>query len=387
MIKVEREKGRGQREVNRSYAQILGVGTANPPHKVSQGEVRELVGAMFDRLPRIERLMGVFENTGIDSRYLGAPLEWFGQDHSFEEKNDLWFECALELSLQASRKAIAQAGIEVGQIGGVVLVTTTGIATPSLESYLIQKMGIPLSAVRLPLWGLGCAGGAAGLARAAELAKNRPGQYVLMVAVELCSLTFMRNDLSKSNLIATSLFADGAAAVVLGNPEREEESTELSVSWLGNSTESPNRPNGKAPRVVGGFTRLLPSSYDVMGWDVAQGGLKVRFAQSIPSLVQGELGNLIREGLDSYGLTTSAIGTWVLHPGGAKVLTAYREGMGIDQQSYDASWSVLRRFGNMSSPTVLFVLEDLIGKVEPGSTGILLALGPGFAAEGVVMEW
>lgn len=379
MIKVEQDEGRVTKEVQQPFAQILGIGTVNPAHKVEQGYVRELVGAMFDRLPGIERLMGVFENTGIETRYLGAPLDWFKHDHSFEEKNALWFEIALELSLEASRKAIAQAGIETSQIAGVVLVTTTGIATPSLESYLIQRLGIPLSAVRLPLWGLGCAGGAAGLARAAELAQNRPGQYVLMVAVELCSLTFIRNDLSKSNLIATSLFADGAAAVVLGSPKREE--------GRGNREVKSNVPGRGAPRVVGGFTRLLPSSYDVMGWDVSQRGLKVRFSQSIPSLVQGELGNLIREGLDSYGLTIADIGTWVLHPGGAKVLTAYRQGMGIDEQSYQASWSVLRRFGNMSSPTVLFVLEELMGKVEAGSMGILLALGPGFAAEGVLLEW
>lgn len=349
---------------------VLGAATANPPYKIGQAEVRELVGAMFDRLPGIERLLGVFENTGIESRYISAPPQWFTQEHSFAEKNALWFETALKISSQASQKAIAQAGIRPDQIGAVVLVTTTGIATPSLEAHLVQQLGIPLSAVRLPIWGLGCAGGAAGLARAAELARLRPQQYVLMVAVELCSLTFVRGDLSKSNLIATSLFADGAAALVLGYPA-EEDSLEGSPG----------------PEIIGGFSRLLPGSYEVMGWDVKQEGLHVRFAQSIPNLVQGELGNLIRDGLESYGLSAGEVGSWVLHPGGAKVLAAYQEAMGIDEVSLQASWSVLRRYGNMSSPTALFVLADLMGHIEPGTPGVLLALGPGFAAEGVVLGW
>lgn len=376
MFRTVEGRGSGVERQGRPQARVLGVGTANPPHRYGQAEVQTLVRSMFDRLPGIERLMGVFENTGIEGRYLGAPLEWFAQDHSFEEKNALWFGAALEISLQASRKALAQAGVGADEVGAVVMVTTTGIATPNLESYLIQQLGIPLSAVRLPLWGLGCAGGAAGLARSAELAQHRPGQVVLMVAVELCSLTFLRNDISKSNLIATSLFADGAAAVVVGaGRESGERAGRGETAWA------------SSPEIVGGFTRLLPGSYDVMGWDVAQGGLKVRFAQSIPSLVQGELGSLIHDGLESHGLTAADVGAWVLHPGGAKVLAAYREGMGIDDLSHEASWSVLRKYGNMSSPTVLFVLEEMLGRVGSGTDGVLLALGPGFSAEGVVLRW
>jgi len=278
------------------------------------------------------------------------------------------------LSEAASRRALEQAGVGPEEIGAVVFVSTTGIATPSLEAHLVQHLGIPLSAIRLPIWGLGCAGGAAGLARAAELAATRPEGYVLMVAVELCSLTFVRNDISKSNLVATSLFGDGAAAVVLG--------VEPPGSGLG--------AGGATPQVVGGFSRLLPQSYEVMGWDVTPDGLQVRFAQSIPSLVRGELGNLIRDGLASYGLTAAEVGSWALHPGGAKVLSAYREAMGVDDQSFETSWCVLKKFGNMSSPTALFILERLMSPLEPipsGTPGVLLALGPGFAAEGVVLQW
>lgn len=343
---------------------ILSVSTANPTHKVGQPEVRDLVRAMFDRLNGLERLIGVFENTGIESRYLAAPLEWYTHDHSFAEKNALWFESALSLSEEAARTALRLAEVSASEVGAVVMVTTTGISTPSLEAHLVQRLGVPLSVIRLPIWGLGCAGGTSGLARAADLARMMPDKKVLMVALELCSLTFLRNDLSKSNLVATSLFADGAAAVVLGS--------------------------GKGPEVLGGFSRLLPQSYDVMGWDVQPDGLQVRFAQSIPGLVQGELGNLIRDGLEGFGLSAKQVGVWTLHPGGAKVLAAYRDGLGVDDTSLEASYCVLKKFGNMSSPTVLFVLNRQMYALEhpqPGTKGVLLALGPGFAAEGLVIQW
>lgn len=351
-------------------ARVLSVATAHPPYKVSQPEVRALVEVLFEGLAGLERLLNIFENTGIESRYLAAPLEWFAAPHSFTEKNQRWFDTALELCEQASRKALGLAGLKPQQIGAVVLVTSTGLATPSLEAYLAQRLGLPLSVLRLPLWGLGCAGGAAGLARAAELAQQNPGRYVLLVAVELCSLTFVRGDKSKSNLVATSLFADGVAAAVLGPASAAQPST--------------------GPGVLGGFSRLLPNSYEVMGWDLGLEGLQVRFAQSIPALVEGALGPLIQDGLAGYGLSSQDVQTWTLHPGGLKVLAAYRSGLGVDEQSLEAAFCVLKKFGNMSSPTVLFVLERQMYQLErpaPGSKGVLLALGPGFAAEGVVLQW
>ncbi|MCX7803279.1 MAG: stilbene synthase [Meiothermus ruber] len=346
-------------------ARVLSVATAHPPYKVSQPEARALAEVLFEGMAGLERLLNIFENTGIESRYLAAPLEWFAAPHSFSEKNQRWFDTALELCEQASREALGLAGLKPQQVGAVVLVTSTGLATPSLEAYLAQRLGLPLSVLRLPLWGLGCAGGAAGLARAAELAQQNPGRYVLLVAVELCSLTFVRGDKSKSNLVATSLFADGVAAAVLGQ-------------------------GAGGPAVLGGFSRLLPDSYAVMGWDLGLEGLQVRFAQSIPALVEGALGPLIEDGLAGYGLSSQDVQTWTLHPGGAKVLAAYRNGLGVDEKSLEAAFCVLKKYGNMSSPTVLFVLERQMYQLErpaPGSKGLLLALGPGFAAEGVVLQW
>lgn len=339
---------------------VLGIGTALPAYQVKQEQVQELVRSLFSDLPGLDRLIKVFENTGIQSRYIAQPVQWYNHNHPFTEKNQAWFEGALALSLEASQQALQVAGLQPQQISGVVLVSTTGIATPSLDAYLIQALNIPLSATRVPLWGLGCAGGAAGLARAAELSRLQQ-KPVLLVAVELCSLTFIAGDKSKSNLVATSLFADGAAAVVVGQ--------------------------GAGPEVVGSFSQLLPNSYDIMGWDMHPYGLQVRFAQSIPALVENQLPELLEAGLQNLGFTHDQIGLHILHPGGAKVLAAYRQALGCSDQSLDASWSVLRRCGNMSSPTVLFVLKELLQVQPAGQLGLLMALGPGFSADGVVLRW
>jgi alkylresorcinol/alkylpyrone synthase len=336
--------------------------------------VRQLVEAVFAGMPGLARMLAVFENTGIVERRLAQPPEWYGQAHSFEEKNRLWFEGALRLATEASQKALNAAGIGTAEVGGVVLVTTTGIATPSLETYLMQELGIPPSALRLPIWGLGCAGGAAGLARARDLTRIH-GKPMLMVAVELCSLTFIPGDRSKSNIVATSLFSDGAAAVVVGPASRPT------------SVAQPTQPNGY-PRVIAGLSQLLPNSYDIMGWDLHPQGLQVRFAQSIPSLVQQQMPTLIEASLEPLGLKLPDIQTFVLHPGGAKVLAAYEAVLPLSKADLEASWQVLRHCGNMSSPTVLFVLEQVLQHPhQPGELGLLLALGPGFALEGLVLEW
>lgn len=351
----------------RARPRVLGVGTALPPHVVDQAEARELVRGLFRDLPQVDRLIGVFENTGIVKRHLARAPEWYTQERSFPEKNQAWFLSARELSLEACRKALLAAGRSPQEVAGVVLVSTTGLATPSLDAYLIQELGLPRSTTRLPLWGLGCAGGAAGLARAADLARLHPDRVVLLVAVELCSLTFIPGDRSKSNLVATSLFADGAAAVAVGGSAA---------------------PAGAAPAVLGGFTWLLPDSYEVMGWDLHPQGLQVRFAQSIPTLVQQQLPALVEAGLEEYGLFPEDLTLHILHPGGAKVLAAYREALGSSPESLAAAWAVLRECGNMSSPTVLFVLERLMQSPRrAGELGLLLALGPGFALEGVLLRW
>jgi alkylresorcinol/alkylpyrone synthase len=225
-----------------------------------------------------------------------------------------------------------------------------------------------MHAHRTPIWGLGCAGGVSGLARAAEAATVRPGRSVLLVAVELCSLTFQRDDLSKSNLVGISLFADGAAAAVLQAGPGEEEK--------------------EGPVVVDSYSRLMPDSADVMGWDVVAGGLKVRFSRSIPAIVGRDLPDLIDEACDAWGIGRADLQHFVAHPGGAKVLEAYAASLGLEADRLQASWEVLRTYGNMSSPTAFFVLEEHMRTTPPtGAPGVLLALGPGFSAEQVLFRW
>ncbi len=344
-------------------AKIGGVATAVPPHVVTQADARDFARGFFSKdFAELGRLLEAFDNTGIAERHLARPVEWYGEPHDFPEKNAVYRDTALELSAEAAGRAIEAAGIARDEIGAILFVSTTGVATPSLDSHLIQRLGLPLTTARLPIWGLGCAGGAAGLARAADLAIGlaRP---VLLVAVEICSATFVHGDRSKSNLIATALFGDGAAAVVV-------------------------TPGGAGAEIVGLHSQLIEDSEDVMGWTLAAEGLQVVFSRSIPSIVRGLAGRVAEAAAVRAGLSAADLAHFVFHPGGAKVLSAYAETFGLGPDRLRHAASVLRDFGNMSSPSVLFVLERFLAAERPsGSPTLLMALGPGFSAESVVLRW
>jgi len=340
------------------------VATAVPEHILEQSLARELAGALFGTALRdIERLLPIFENTGIRRRHLSKPVEWFQRPHSFPEVNRVHEGVALELTREAASQALARAGLTSSEVSGLVYVCSTGIATPTLDSKLIQALDMPAGTIRLPVFGLGCGGGVAGLARAAELARARPGEVIMLVAVELCSLTFQRGDLSKSNLVGTSLFGDGAAAVVL-------------------------RAGGPGPAVVSSHSHLFQDSAGIMGWDLIESGFKVRFSKSIPGLVRRHVPDLVESSCRKAGLEPARLRHFVFHPGGMKVLGAYQEGLGLDQESLAEEYEVLRDYGNMSSPSVLFVLERFLGRREArGDYGLMLALGPGFSAEQAIFRW
>ena len=342
---------------------ILGVGTAVPPHVCDQAYVRKVVDHLFnERVENLERLLKVFDHLHIERRYFARDPEWYRQERGFGESNDLFIETALKLSFKAAQQAIARAAVGGEEFGGIVVATTTGVMTPSLEVHLAQDLGLPLDLVRLPLFGLGCAGGVAGLARAAELSECKDGAPVLFVAVEICSATFQRNDLSKSNLIGTSIFGDGAAAVVVGRA-------------------------GSGPAVVGSYHRLFPDTYDIMGWDFIDSGMKVRFSRDIPNFVRTHLPEVLAEACASWGISQQAITSFITHPGGAKVLEAFAEVIGREQQTFEASHDILRRYGNMSSASVLFVLEHMLENhgLEPGY-GLVSALGPGFSSDQLLLQ-
>ncbi len=338
------------------------IATAVPSHRVDQEQARAFARRRFATLPGLERLLPAFDHTGIAERQLVRPLSWYELDHGFAIKNAVWAEGALALAEQAAAAALSRWSGSRAELGAIVLVSSTGIATPSLDAALVQRLDLPRSIARVPLWGLGCAGGAAGLARAATMCRGlaRP---VLLVAVEICSATFVPADRSKANLIASALFGDGAAAAVV-------------------------EPGGSGCALLGGHARLLDGTEDVMGWNVRDDGLQVRFARSIPAIVREVMPSFVEELAASVGENAAAIRHWALHPGGAKVLAAYAASLGLDDEALASARAVLHDHGNMSSPTALFVLERLVSTApRTGQLGALIGLGPGFCADAAAFRW
>ena len=359
---------------------ILSVASASPEHEITQAEAKRFARGFFSGYferyrgergeQAVDRLLRAYDNAGVERRQLGRPVEWFEDPHGFAEKNAMYVEQALLLARRSGAAAVERAGLDPRDYGGIVFASTTGISTPSLDARIAQDLGLRRDVARMPLWGLGCAGGGAGLARARELAIARQ-QPILLIACELCSLTFVHGDRRRANLIAVALFGDGAAAVSVA-PE---------PYW------KPDAAQG--PELLAPYSRLLPDSEDLMGWDVEPGGLRVRFSPKIPGVVDKLGPELVTEAASLVGLPAEALTQLIVHPGGAKVLNAYDRALGLDEHALRHARSVLRDHGNMSSPTVLFVLERFLAEArEPsGEHGLVLGLGPGFCAEGVVFRW
>ena len=345
-------------------ARIAGVATAVPKHRVDQETITSLAPSVFGpSFQDFRRLLPVFANTQVRSRYFAQPVEWFLRPHTFQEANQIYQETALELAYKAAEAVMAQSRVPAEEIGMIVFASTSGIATPSLDSKLIQKLDLSRNIPRIPIWGLGCAAGVAGLARAGELALGLRGRYLLLVTVELCSLTFQLRDLSKANVVAASLFGDGAAALLIGT-------------------------RGQGPEILASYSHLWDNSEDIMGWELVETGLKVRLSRDIPSLVRTEMPKLLDASAAAWGISRRDIRHYVLHPGGAKVLEAFAETNCIDPALLEHSYWVLHEYGNMSSPTVLFALRHLLETTPPtGELGLMLAFGPGFCAEQLLFRW
>ena len=343
---------------------IRSIGLAVPPYAVKQSDIKDFAAAIFQtKMKTLDRLLPIFDNACIKVRHLAQPLEWYAVSHTFAEANLLYEQVALELAEKASRQALERAGIAPGDIGAIVLVSSTGISTPTLDAKLIQRLGLSVHAARVPLWGLGCAGGVGGLARSAELVTAVPGRAVLLVAVELCSLTFQRNDFSKSNLVGTGIFADGAAALIIAE-------------------------DGNGPELLGSHSTLFADTEDIMGWDVVEGGLKVRFSRDIPTIVKRYLPDLLDQACKKWGVAQRELMHYVAHPGGAKVIEAYADCLHLPPEKFSTAYGILENFGNMSSASVLFVLDRLLHTETPGGNyGVMLALGPGFSSDQVLFRW
>ena len=344
---------------------LLAIATAVPPYPLDQTDVIERVKLLFGRSPDLDRLLPVFLNTGIQRRYSCVPIEWYDRPHGWSERHRIYLDSALDLLEAATKRLLYLTDRHKGDIDSIVVASTTGIATPSLDARLIERMGLRSTVRRLPIFGLGCAGGVIGLARAASQAAVTPGETVLFLVVELCALSFRRDDWSKSNVVATALFGDGAAAALL-------------------STE------GEGPALVASGEHTWPGSLDVMGWEVTDDGLKAIFSRDIPKLVTARFRDVASEFLARHGLAIDDIDCFICHPGGAKVIAALEHAFGLGQGALVEARAVLRDYGNMSATTVMFVLERTLAKAR--ATGarweraMVNALGPGFTAGFIVID-
>jgi alkylresorcinol/alkylpyrone synthase len=358
---------------------IVGVASAMPKYRYPQPFITAALKRYWgDKLEKPEVLARFHTRVGVDYRHLAFPLERYAQFSSWGETNAAWFEVAQELGERAIDDALHNAGLSRHDLNAIIVVSITGIASPSLDARLINRMGLRRDIKRTPIFGIGCVGGAMGLSRAADYVLAYPEQTALLLAVELCSLTIQRDDLSTANFIASGLFGDGAAAAIVAGSENIACSSTVA------------RDNRQAePRILANQSVFYPDSEDIMGWDISEHGFKIVLSPRLGEFVKAKLARDVDEFLGNQNLRRGDIGTWVIHTGGPKVLEAVQQALELPDRELERSWACLRRFGNLSSPSVLLVLDDVMtnGPPAPGSLGVLLAMGPGFSSEMILLQW
>ncbi len=356
-----------------SLATIAGVGSAFPRHYYDQETLlAALRGYWEQRYFNLDRIEQLHRNVLVGGRHLALPIEEYPALATFGQANSAWIRVAEEIGAEAVLAALAKCGLAVTDVDTLFFVTVTGVATPSIDARLINRLGLRSDLKRVPIFGLGCVAGAAGIARAADYARGFPGEVAVLLSVELCSLTLQRQDLSIPNLIASGLFGDGAAAAVVVGAERAKA---LSL------------PRG--PEILATRSIFYPDSERVMGWDISENGFQIVLSAEVPQVVERHLQADVDAFLAERGLLRKEIGSWVCHPGGPKVLEAMERALATPPGALDLTWKSLREVGNLSSTSVLLVLEATMADERPpaGTLGMLLALGPGFCSELVLLRW
>lgn len=350
---------------------IAATGTGVPRHAYSQ---EQLIALVRDLLPELEvssaALERLFVAVGVEQRHFALPAEAYRELDGLSGRNDAWIEVAKQLGEQVVCAALAEAELEPSDVALLVSTTVTGVAVPSLDARLMNAIAFAPTLKRVPLFGLGCVGGAAGIARVADYLRGYPEQCAMLLSVELCSLTLQRDDASVANLISSGLFGDGAAAVLMAGAAH------------------PLAARAK-PAVLDSCAAFFPDSERMMGWDVVDTGFKIVLDPKVPELVERELPRLIDPFLSAHGLAREDIEAWIVHPGGPKVIRAVQRALGLDDAQVEATRDGLARFGNLSSASVLFLLDEFRRRrrPRPGSHGLLFALGPAFCAEVVLLRW
>ncbi len=333
------------------------------PFKANQQDVKELARNLFSpSFPDAEKMLGVFSNAEIETRNLCKPLDYYSGAHGFRERNAEYIRIALEYATIAVEECISSAQVRKEDVTDIIFVSTTGLATPSLDALIVNKIRLNQYINRMPVFGLGCGGGTAGCARACTLAKANPKAAVLLVCVELCSLTFLRNDFSKSNFVGSSLFSDGVAACLIVGDDHV------------------NKGDSRV-RFLASESKLYFDSLDAMGWDFTDNGFKILFSPDIPDLIAGSVNADVASFLSRNRTKLSDIKNFIFHPGGRKVLSAMEEALGIGSDRLETTRSTLSDYGNMSSATVLYVLERFLVRGFENGYGLMVAMGPGFSCD------
>jgi alkylresorcinol/alkylpyrone synthase len=347
---------------------IASVASAFPKHYYKQKVLVEALKNYWrEQLPNPDILGRLDESMKVDGRYLVRPIEFYENMGAWGEVNDVWIEAGLELGEKALCHALVKAGLQPRDLSAIFVTSVTGIAAPSLDARLANRMGLSPNIKRVPIFGLGCVAGAAGIARAADYVRAFPDQAAALLSIELCSLTLQRDDLSMAHLISAMLFGDGAAATIVVGSEVESD----------------------GPEILATKSILYPNSERTMGWDISEKGFRIVLSPEVPDTVLRHLGEDVDAFLAEQGFSRSDIKSWVMHTGGPKVLEATASALGITEKDLAASWQCLRKVGNLSSTSVLLVLEDVYShrRPEPGSLSILAAMGPGFCSELVLLRW
>lgn len=350
---------------------IAATATAFPPHYFKQQEVVEELKTYWGQTPEssavLERLHA---RTGVQGRYFSRPLGEYTALDTWGKTNNVWIEVSEQLGEQAIDCVLKQTGLGRKQIDAIFFVSVTGICSPSIDARLINRMGLSLNIKRNPIFGLGCVAGAAGIARAADYVRAYPDQVAVLLSVELCSLTWQRDNVSAANMISAGLFGDGAAAVLIAG-------------------ENVALPGLRGPKVLASTQVFYPDTHYVMGWDISEKGFGIVLSPDVPKVVRENLGRDVDGFLASQNMTRLDIDTWIMHTGGPKVLDASAEALGVDKEAFAVSWEALARVGNLSSASVLVVLDEVMKhrRPEPGTHSILAAMGPGFCAEMSLLEW
>ncbi len=345
---------------------------AFPPYYFSQDEVLAALKTYWDKgMENAAVLERLHSRTGVEGRFFSRPLAEYYTLDTWGKTNDVWIETAEKLGAEAIGALLRETGLDPAKIGTIISVSVTGIACPSIEARLINALKLPPHIKRTPIFGLGCVAGASGLARAADYVRAYPDQAAILLSVELCSLTWQRDNISVPNLISSGLFGDGCAAVLVVGDRLAEE---MKIA---------------GPSIVASQATFYPDSQEVMGWEISEKGFRIVLSADVPTVVRQHLAHNVDDFLAGQGLTRSDIGTWIMHTGGPKVLEANAEALGLTREDFALSWDALRRAGNLSSASVLMVLDDVMRKHRPakGTRSVLVAMGPGFCSEMLLLEW